>query len=595
MRANEFLPEKWSQKYKSSINCSNPKGFSQRAHCQGRKKHEESAGDRGDIPTGPNAPLIPFPQGTSMIDVSDVYDWYKLGMVISDLDDADPKIFGQGAPHTVIAFGSEEEEHKFVPLLKKLGLSVHDIDRPEDIQKAVPAKMFMKDLAETIRKVKGGYRLVSKKGKNLGTYPSKSGAEKRERQVQYFKHLGEAILSELNINQTLKFIKQAHGDQLYGKLPYWTHPRAVAMTGKKIFGAKFNSDAVKVAFLHDVVEDTDIGIDELSKLEFSPKVIEAVSLLTKDKSLTYRQNIEKIISSGNPLAMMVKYADNFENYSGDKSTWDPAKAASSQKKYLMSLTMLGNKLGVKHHEQTDEGWKDWLGGAAIGAAVATGGPSVHSAIKDINKPEPQIQQVQKQEKPQQIQVQKSAEVKPDALPKKSVTGSPHEKILTKAAAAAGIKGEELAQFLAQTAHETGNFEHMVELGGSLDFKKYEPKFVKDKKTGKLVNMNPKAKALGNTKPGDGTRYKGRGYIQLTGKYNYKRAGEALGLDLVNKPELVEKPEIAAKVAVWYWQNRVQPKVDNFDNTRAVTKPINSGLKGLSDREEKFQSFKVAMR
>lgn len=593
MRANEFLPEKWSQKYKSSINCSNPKGFSQRAHCQGRKKHEESAGDRGDIPTGPNEPLIPFPQGTSMIDVSDVYDWYKLGMVISDLDDADPKIFGQGAPHTVIAFGSEEEEHKFLPLLKKLGLSVHDIDRPEDIQKAVPAKMFMKDLAETIRKVKGGYRLVSKKGKNLGTYPSKSGAEKRERQVQYFKHLGEAILSELNINQTLKFIKQAHGDQLYGKLPYWTHPRAVAMTGKKIFGAKFNSDAVKVAFLHDVVEDTHIGIDELSKLEFSPKVIEAVSLLTKDKSLTYRQNIEKIISSGNPLAMMVKYADNFENYSGDKSTWDPAKAASSQKKYLMSLTMLGDKLGVKHHEQTDEGWKDWIGGAAIGAALATGGTSVQGGIKDIHKDQPQVVQVQKQAP--QIQPQKQKEIKPNAVPKKTVTGSPHEKVLTKAAVAAGIKGEELAQFLAQTAHETGNFEHMVELGGSLDFKKYEPKFIKDKKTGKLVNMNPKAKALGNTKPGDGTKYKGRGYIQLTGKYNYKRAGEALGLDLVNKPELVEKPEVAAKVAVWFWQNRVQTRVDDFDNTRAVTKPINAGLKGLADREEKFQSFKVAMR
>jgi predicted kinase len=45
---------------------------------------------------------------------------------------------------------------------------------------------------ETIRKVDGGYRLLSKKGKNLGTYPSKSGAEKRERQVQYFKHVGEA-------------------------------------------------------------------------------------------------------------------------------------------------------------------------------------------------------------------------------------------------------------------------------------------------------------------------------------------------------------------------------------------------------------------
>jgi len=156
-------------------------------------------------------------------------------------------------------------------------------------------------------------------------------------------------LNELNVAQTLKFIKQAHGDQLYGSLPYWRHPRAVALTGKKIFGSRFTSDAVKTAFLHDVVEDTHIGIDELSKLDFTPQVIQAVSLLTKNKSLTYRQNIEAIINSGNPLAMMVKYADNYENYTGDKSSWEPERAASSQKKYLMSLNMLGAKLGVKHH------------------------------------------------------------------------------------------------------------------------------------------------------------------------------------------------------------------------------------------------------
>ena len=103
----------------------------------------ESAGDYGNIPTGPKPQLIPFPQGTTMVDVSDVYDWYKLGMVISDLDDANPDAFGKGAPSTVIAFGSEEEEAKMLPLLKRLGLRLHDIDRPEDIQKAIPAKALI--------------------------------------------------------------------------------------------------------------------------------------------------------------------------------------------------------------------------------------------------------------------------------------------------------------------------------------------------------------------------------------------------------------------------------------------------------------------
>ena len=60
----------------------------------------------------------------------------------------------------------------------------------EDV-KSILDQHFGAGVDETIRKVQGGYRLLSKKGKNLGTYPSKSGAEKRERQVQYFKHVGE--------------------------------------------------------------------------------------------------------------------------------------------------------------------------------------------------------------------------------------------------------------------------------------------------------------------------------------------------------------------------------------------------------------------
>lgn len=147
LEAKPIMMETWSTKYKRSIDCDNPKGFSQRAHCQGRKKNE-SSGDRGDIPTGPGEQLIPFPAGTTMIDVSDAYDWYKLGMVISDLDDADPKIFGQGAPHTAIVFGSEEEEHKLLPLLKRLGLSVHDIDTPQDVKKAIPAKALIQRMEE---------------------------------------------------------------------------------------------------------------------------------------------------------------------------------------------------------------------------------------------------------------------------------------------------------------------------------------------------------------------------------------------------------------------------------------------------------------
>jgi hypothetical protein len=74
--------------------------------------------------------LIPYPKGTVKVDVSDMYDWYKLGMTISDLDDADPKDFGQGPPQTVLSFGSEPIEHKYIKALKRLKLKTTDIDPP---------------------------------------------------------------------------------------------------------------------------------------------------------------------------------------------------------------------------------------------------------------------------------------------------------------------------------------------------------------------------------------------------------------------------------------------------------------------------------
>jgi hypothetical protein len=135
--------------------------------------------------------LIPWPAGTTKVHVSDVYDWYKLGMVISDLDDANPADFGQGAPQTVIAFGSEEEESKLLPLLQRLGLRVDDID-PEgaDLDEAYHAG----ELYEYLKKVHGKWALVSKNNpkKVLQYYrggddkPSDEWVNKVERRVHSF-------------------------------------------------------------------------------------------------------------------------------------------------------------------------------------------------------------------------------------------------------------------------------------------------------------------------------------------------------------------------------------------------------------------------
>jgi hypothetical protein len=72
-----------------------------------------------------------MPAGTVRVDVSDVYDWYKLGQNISNLDRVDPKIFGKGPPSTIMAFGDEDTEHNYIKRLKNLGLTTVDID-PKD-------------------------------------------------------------------------------------------------------------------------------------------------------------------------------------------------------------------------------------------------------------------------------------------------------------------------------------------------------------------------------------------------------------------------------------------------------------------------------
>jgi predicted chitinase len=260
------------------------------------------------------------------------------------------------------------------------------------------------------------------------------------------------------------------------------------------------------------------------------------------------------------------------------------------------------------YETVDEGWKDTVAGLALGAGVAFGGmgdaeahtvkkgDTVYSIAKSQGVDVKDLAKANKLDKnftiaPGQKLVIPGKEKKEPAAEKKvekkkidtskTLTGTTHEAVLTKTARAAGITDPtELAAFLAQCAHESHDFQSMVEYGGSLDFRKYDPKFAPRK-----------ARALGNTKAGDGARYKGRGYIQLTGRYNYKRAGQALGLPLEKNPELAEKPEVAAKIAVWFWQSRVQPNVDNFNDVRAVTKPINPGLNGLEDRKEAFVDFK----
>jgi putative chitinase len=139
-----------------------------------------------------------------------------------------------------------------------------------------------------------------------------------------------------------------------------------------------------------------------------------------------------------------------------------------------------------------------------------------------------------------------------------------------AATEAGLKGAELASFMAQVAHESDNFNSVIEYASG--------------------NAYEGRSDLGNTQPGDGARYKGRGHIQLTGRANYKKAGDALGLDLVGNPELVEDPKVAADVSIWFWKNKVRPQVPDFLDTERVTKVVNGGFRGLDHRKSSLKTF-----
>lgn len=137
-----------------------------------------------------------MPKGTVKVNVSDVYDWYKLGKHIADLDKADPAEFGKGPPDTILSFGSEEEEHAYIQALKKLGLGITDVDpKAHDKIKGIkkdPRFNTESEVKETIRKQGDKYVIYSKDGdKKLGTYTSRSAAEKRLRQIEYFKHAGK--------------------------------------------------------------------------------------------------------------------------------------------------------------------------------------------------------------------------------------------------------------------------------------------------------------------------------------------------------------------------------------------------------------------
>ncbi len=121
----------------------------------------------------------------------------------------------------------------------------------------------------------------------------------------------------------------------------------------------------------------------------------------------------------------------------------------------------------------------------------------------------------------------------------------------------------IAAFLAQIAHESGEFQYVREIASGEAYEGRED--------------------LGNTEPGDGPRFRGRGWIQITGRHNYRECGDALGVDLVAQPHLLESYPLASRSAGWFWSSRALNELADANDFKRITRIINGGFTHYGER------------
>ena len=182
--------------------------------------------------------------------------------------------------------------------------------------------------------------------------------------------------------------------------------------------------------------------------------------------------------------------------------------------------------------------------------------------------------------------------------------------------------ERIAGFLSQCAHESGGFTMLEEnlnyraatlaacwpnRFAELDDKKKPKRDAKgaliptkvalaiEKQPERIANMVYSSR-MGNgpAESGEGWKYRGRGLKQLTGKDNYARCGNALGLDLVNNPDLLLEPLAAARSAGWFWKANALSTFADAGDIKGMTKKINGGFIGLEQRQKLYDKVLAAI-
>jgi putative chitinase len=163
-------------------------------------------------------------------------------------------------------------------------------------------------------------------------------------------------------------------------------------------------------------------------------------------------------------------------------------------------------------------------------------------------------------------------VMPHAVPSRCVAFAPH---LARAMSAWRIETpRRQAAFLAQCAHESGSLLYTREIASGEDYEGRQD--------------------LGNIHAGDGRKFPGRGLLQVTGRFNYRRYGEAVGKDFLLQPQLLELPEYAADSAGWFWHDKRLNQFADRDEFAALTKALNGGYTHLDRRISCWLTARAAL-
>ena len=359
----------------------------------------------------------------------------------------------------------------------------------------------------------------------------------------------------------------------------------------------------------------EIGLKDLPEIELVARVHD-LHQPTFGKFVNNTNTIYLGIANRHPLDILrtlahelVHYKQNIE-HKLDATSGHTGSPAENEAHELAGIIM--RHFNKKHPEYFDdmaivikEGWvndfkKEFIrkGKQSLATAATIGALSGAVNLYDIAKDKAHHQPPQQQQQQQLIPSDDNTDVYPDQTvstkPEEKTKSSPtinnHQKYieaqkattlpgkfqndLKTAAIGESIVGLELDQFLGQWSYESGNFTQFDEMyRGNFEIYKTKKWFLDHYWKNKSIR-----KSLGNTRPDDAWRFRGRGICQLTGRDNYTAAGNALGINLVESPALASHPKYIIPIAIWYWKNRVVNKVgpENVGDTVAVTRAINHG-------------------